>query len=608
MADQRAHTNVIFAAIAAVAFLIVLAMWAMAITSIYRSREAALEHARAETHNLAASFAEEVSQKLDGIDGAMDVIARRLRRGEDPRDVSQWATEIPIPSLATIQVGIVGTDGKLISTTLDSNPKQIDLSDREHIRVHLDSAYQGIFISKPVVGRVSGKTTLNITKGVRDADGRLLYIIVFSVEPGQLTGLASALELGEQGAITLVGRDNVILARFTRETPDGLVDAGKTTRTHLTPATVSGPNVSDDYVINSSPIDGIKRIATFRSIPNYPLRVVAGLSVDDVFAPSRAEVRMIVGIATVSTLLLVVFAAYLIRDVCRQAGHTRELADERAKLEVANQRLEADIAGRERVERELREARDAAEAANRAKSQFLANMSHELRTPLNAIIGFSELLELGVSGPLLPKQQEYSRFIRQSGDHLHKVINDILDLAKVDAGKLELREEEGIDPVQIIESCTQLIASQAKEAEIVLSVETGEGLPLLIVDSTRVKQILLNLLSNAVKFTGSGGRVVVSVRRTKLGGIAFEVKDTGLGMTTEEIGVALEPFGQVDTGLARRHEGTGLGLPLAYGLAELHGGSLRVSSAKGSGTIVTVTLPPERVVERSSSAASPEAA
>jgi signal transduction histidine kinase len=605
MIDQRARTNVTFAAIA---LLIVLAMWAMAMTSIYRSREAALEHARAETHNLAASFAEEVSQKLGGIDDAMDVIARRLRRGEDPRDISEWAAEIPIPSLATIQVGIVGSDGKLISTTLDPDPKQIDLSDREHIRVHLDSAYQGIFISTPVVGRVSGKTTLNITKGVRAADGRLLYIIVFSVEPGQLTGLASALELGEQGVITLVGRDNVILARFTRETPDGLADAGKPTPAHRTAATVLGSNAGDDYVINTSPIDGIKRIAMFRSIPNYPLVVIAGLSVDDVLAPSRAQVGMILGIATVSTLLLVVFTAYLIRDGCRQADHTRELADERGKLEVANQRLEVDIARRERVEREMREAKDAAEAANRAKSQFLANMSHELRTPLNAIIGFSDLLELGISGPLLPKQQEYSRFIRQSGDHLHKVINDILDLAKVDAGKLELREEEGIDPVQIIESCTQLIASQAKEAEIVLSVETGEGLPLLIVDSTRIKQILLNLLSNAVKFTASGGHVVVSARRTKKGGIAFEVKDTGSGMTTEEIRTALEPFGQVDTGLARRHEGTGLGLPLAYRLAELHGGSLRISSTKGSGTIVTVRLPPERVDERSSSVASSEAA
>jgi two-component system sensor histidine kinase BarA len=252
---------------------------------------------------------------------------------------------IPILSLATIQVGIVGTDGKLLSTTLDPNPKQIDLSDREHIRVHLDSGYEGIFISKPVVGRVSGETTLNITKGVRDADGRLLYIIVFSVEPGRLTGLASALELGEQGVITLVGLDNVILARFTRETPDGLADVGKTVPAHRNPATVSDSNLSDDhYVVNSSPIDGIKRIAMFRKIPNYPLWVVAGLSVDDVLAPSRAQVRTILGIAAVSTLLLVVFTAYLIRDIRRQADHARELADERAKLEVANQQLEADIA------------------------------------------------------------------------------------------------------------------------------------------------------------------------------------------------------------------------------------------------------------------------
>ena len=255
-----------------------------------------------------------------------------------------------------------------------------------------------------------------------------------------------------------------------------------------------------------------------------------------------------------------------------------------------------DITEQRCIEDSLREAKDAAEAANIAKSQFLANMSHELRTPLNAIVGFSETLELGILGPLLPKQREYVSLIRQSGDHLRSVINDILDLAKVDAGKLELHEEAGVDPLQIIEACGELVAARVKEGALTLSAETGPDLPLLIADSTRLKQILLNLVTNAVKFTDPGGKVILAAWRTRAGGIAFEVRDTGPGMTEEEIKIALEPFGQVDARLARRHEGTGLGLPLARRLAELHDGSLQIRSIKGCGTTVTVTLPAEKVL------------
>lgn len=255
-----------------------------------------------------------------------------------------------------------------------------------------------------------------------------------------------------------------------------------------------------------------------------------------------------------------------------------------------------DITAQVRAERSLREAKEAAEAANVAKSQFLANMSHELRTPLNAIIGFSEALELGMAGELKPRQAEYAGLIHQSGEHLHTVINDILDLAKVDAGKLDLHEEVAIDPRAIVDACVTLMRSHAVSASIALSVEADERLPRLCADPTRLKQILLNLISNAIKFTGSGGSVVVVLRTSEAGGISFAVRDTGPGMSADEIATALEPFGQVDAGHARRYEGTGLGLPLAQRLTELHDGSLRVDSVKGSGTTVTVTLPPERAI------------
>ncbi|HEV2186600.1 MAG TPA: ATP-binding protein [Stellaceae bacterium] len=261
-----------------------------------------------------------------------------------------------------------------------------------------------------------------------------------------------------------------------------------------------------------------------------------------------------------------------------------------------------DITEQVRSESLLRETKEAAEAANMAKSQFLANMSHELRTPLNAIIGFSESLELGIRGPLEPEQIEYIRLIHQSGEHLHNVINDILDLAKVDAGKFELHDDEKIDPQAIVESTVTLMRSHAVAAEIRLSTEIQGPLGLLICDSTRLKQILLNLISNALKFTERGGSVVVAAHRGQDGSIVFEVRDTGHGMSAEEIDIALQPFGQVDSGHTRRYEGTGLGLPLAQKLAELHGGSLHIQSEKSRGTTVTVTLPASRVVDENAPA------
>src|SRR5579862_6805358 len=207
------------------------------------------------------------------------------------------------------------------------------------------------------------------------------------------------------------------------------------------------------------------------------------------------------------------------------------------------------------AERDLRNAKEAAEAANLAKSQFLANISHELRTPLNAIIGFSEMVEQGLAGPIRPKQREYTSLVLQSGRHLLKVINDILDLARADAGKFELYEENGVDLREVIEACVSLTKHRAANNGVLLSTKVSERLPLVVADSTRLKQILLNLMANAIRFTQPGGSVVVAARRTRGGGVAIEVRDTGAGMSPDEIEIALEPFGQVDSGLARQYEG-----------------------------------------------------
>jgi two-component system cell cycle sensor histidine kinase PleC len=255
-----------------------------------------------------------------------------------------------------------------------------------------------------------------------------------------------------------------------------------------------------------------------------------------------------------------------------------------------------DITEHVRSERGLRAAKEAAEIANLAKSQFLANISHELRTPLSAILGFSEMIKNEVFGRnTVDRYTEYAGDIYASGQHLLNIINDILDLARVDAGKFELRDETGLEIRHLVEACVSLTWDRAGAGGIQLSTKIEDDLPRLVADPTRLKQIMLNLISNAIKFTDPGGSVVVAVWQPSEGGIAIEVCDTGWGMSQDEIDIALEPFGQIDTVHSRTHPGTGLGLPLARRMAELHGGSLHVTSKKGRGTTVTVTLPVSRI-------------
>jgi signal transduction histidine kinase len=311
----------------------------------------------------------------------------------------------------------------------------------------------------------------------------------------------------------------------------------------------------------------------------------------------------------------------------------RALRGNEENIKAKNAALEHEVAERLRAEKALQEshdslerrvqdrtaelrknekhlilARDQAESANRAKSEFLAAMGHELRTPLNAVIGFSEIIKNELLGPVGEgKYTEYANHINGSGQHLLKLINDILDLSKVEHGEAAL-DQETLDVPELIQSVVESAQSSADTAGIDLTLDSSGELPALRADERKLKQILGNLLSNAIKFTETGGKVTLKVRCGTTSGHVFQIIDTGIGIAPDDIPKAMSHFGQVDGDLNRRYEGTGLGLPLTSALVELHGGSLDIHSEIGVGTTVTVRFPAERIVRLQKDAQSPNMA
>jgi two-component system cell cycle sensor histidine kinase PleC len=283
-------------------------------------------------------------------------------------------------------------------------------------------------------------------------------------------------------------------------------------------------------------------------------------------------------------------------DITQIKQHQEKLVDSERRLmatihDLSLARRAEEDRSHELVElnRKYMREKDRAEAANRAKSEFLANMSHELRTPLNAIIGFSELMEQSLFGPLgSPRYDEYANDINSSGKYLLGVINDILDMSKIEAGQFSMEREE-IDLCPLIKETVRVVSLQAAQKSITVETRIADSMA-LFADRRAIKQIVINLLSNAVKFTGQGGRITLRARNAS-GAMILTIEDNGCGIPKDALGKLGRPFEQVQNQFSKNHTGSGLGLAISRSLAQLHGGALKIRSTEGSGTIVSVRIP-----------------
>ncbi len=319
----------------------------------------------------------------------------------------------------------------------------------------------------------------------------------------------------------------------------------------------------------------------FRCAAHRRILVVGTLSAGVVFTA-----RFAISPGATAHIMTLLAPAWLLYIVA-VGGIARGRVDEMLAARFANEdltdalRVARDDALRKRFE---------AEAANASKTIFLANMSHELRTPLNAILGFSDIIAEQSFGPAMDRYSEYARDIHNSGAHLLSLINDLLDVAKIEAGKMEI-DPQPLDPQPLLENVHRLMGSRAAAKGQVLDFDLNKNMRQIIADPRAIKQIVLNLVSNAIKFTPAGGRIQVRCGLADTGGFTISVEDNGPGIPKEKLAKVFKPFSQVDNRYDSNGGGTGLGLALVQGLAQLHGGNATIESEVGAGTKVTVYFP-----------------
>ncbi|WP_206956496.1 ATP-binding protein [Trinickia acidisoli] len=467
-----------------------------------------------------------------------------------------------------VQVAVIDSQGYLRASTVPGFAP-INLSDREHFQIHVHDPSTALMIGRPVVGRASGKTSLQLSQRISSLDGRFLGVVVVSVDPSYFTELYNGLRIGKSGVVAVVGTKDFIV-RALRSGHDETVGATLPPTDPFRRALARSPSGN---LRTASFIDGRDTIISYRTLNDYPLAVAVGYSTSEYLVAWRTRSLLLLAAAVLLTVLIVATerrTKTLLQSLA--AAHEREIA-KGAQLE---------------------QARSDAEAASRAKSAFLATMSHEIRTPMNGVIGMSEVL---TRSTLSADQKEMVCTIRDCASALLKIIDDILDFSKIEAGKLQ------IDCVptsieDVVDSLASSLATVADARAVALRTYVSPALPpSAMFDDTRLREILYNLVGNAIKFSAgrTGVQGCIALRATLVEGAIpearFDVSDNGIGMTAETLAKLFQPFSQAEASTTRRFGGTGLGLAICRRLVALMGGRMSVQSEPGRGSTFTVELP-----------------
>ncbi|MEJ0015755.1 MAG: ATP-binding protein [Acetobacteraceae bacterium] len=660
-----------FAGRAALLASVLALIWGAIWLQLAQERIATERDVRQETGNLTLAFEENIIRSIAAIDQVILIVRDAYARDPAQFNLRGWARDRAFINDQTFQIALVDSSGMLLQSNLEQAAERVDVSDREHFRVQADASRDALFISRPVLGRVSNRYSVQFTRRIIGPDGEFLGVVVASLDPFYLGRFYESLRIGH-GFVMLVGLD-------------GYVRASRPAIEHMDLPLAASPllelaerDAQGSYRIDAGEVTGQASFVSYRRLTEYPLIVAVGFGVDEVFAAYRLHRFQYVVAGIGMTALVLCIGVLLDSHRRRLAKYQEELTatlenmsqgivmvDPDRRVAVINRRvgellglpprllqenttlddilrwqvehgefaspgagpdsvqdlvarggLDAsvpvyertrpngivleirtallpnggavrtytDITGRKRNEQDLAAARDAAESGARARSQFLAVMSHEIRTPLNGIIGAAGLL---MDRRFDAEEFHYVQIIRQSGDHLLQLVNDILDFSRLDASCVEL-DEVPFDVRATIAGAVDMLTTAAQQKGLDLALTIADDVPPRVVgDPGRLRQILLNLTGNAVKFTERGAvRIDVSAagdapHRVRL---TVAIGDTGIGIPAEALPHLFDEFSQVDGSISRRFGGSGLGLAISRRLVERMGGSVSVQSVVGEGS------------------------
>jgi signal transduction histidine kinase/response regulator of citrate/malate metabolism len=571
--SPQKNNSILFLVLLSILLLIIL--WTFIFTRIHYDKQNIDKTTFQEITNIERAFKEHSETIINSGDELIRIVKFYFEKyGKDAYPIIKDLLRDQVIELRQFnQIGMIDRAGIYAFTSLPEL-KPIDLSDREHFKVHKEIYSPGAFVSVPVIGRATGKASIQLTRRINQADGSFNGVAVLSFDPTVFLSFYKEIALGKNGLASVVGEDG----KFRTLYVEGTDFSNYTTKTVEIPPMMKGQD-SGTFIGNEF-YDGVTRYYAFEKIRNQPLYIVVGMTQETVLENFTRYRNVYFYFGFLVSALVLIYAGISVSSILRATKYNNQLKKSNAVIEESMAQLQ--------------QLKTQAEHANATKSKFLATMSHEIRTPLNGILGMAQLLLNKKVSEV--EQKKRIEVILKSGYNLQTLLNDILDFSKIESGKLQLLESP-IHLASIVKEVVQLYEdiTKAKGLELQLNCEFPQN-QTYQADALRLQQILSNLINNAIKFTSSGS-IVITVkevsRHESRALLQITVKDTGPGISKENQALLFQSFSQVNTSKETLSSGSGLGLSIVSNLVNLMKGEYGIHSTEGSGSEFWVKIPLE---------------